>query len=396
MGYYTPSRLGDYLQCPLKYRFAYIDKIEKEGEGIEAFVGTCVHSALEQMLVLRKEYDREPSLELAEELYLKAWDESYHPGVIIRKPDLTPEDYKRRGLMMLRNYFEIESGQEFGRLLNLEKFLRFPLGENSIGGKIDRVHRDGNTIHIIDYKTSKDMMSQDAADRDRQLGLYELGIRQEFPDIEAVELHWYMLAHREVVTSVRDEEARRQLAESVCRIAGEIESTTDFRPCESKLCGWCDYRDECAEEKRKRTLKPEPEQMPAACELADEYAELSGRRGELNSQVKDIENRLEELKPLIGAVCKDEGAWSVEGSDCILDVAASTGYYIPSTNTPARARLEDLVREAGFWDEVSDISKSKVMKALDEGRFGEISDDVEGAFNSEEVFKIKVKPRDSS
>lgn len=267
MGYYTPSRLSDYLQCPLKYRFAYIDKIEKEGEGIEAFVGTCVHSALEQMLVLRKEYDREPSLELAEELYLKAWDESYHPGVIIRKPDLTPEDYKRRGLMMLRNYFEIESGQEFGRLLNLEKFLRFPLGENSIGGKIDRVHRDGNTIHIIDYKTSKDMMSQDAADRDRQLGLYELGIRQEFPDIEAVELHWYMLAHREVVTSVRDEEARRQLAESVCRIAGEIESTTDFRPCESNLCRWCDYRDACAEEKRNRTLKPEPSRYPQSASL---------------------------------------------------------------------------------------------------------------------------------
>ena len=211
MGYYTPSRLGDYLQCPLKYRFAYLDKIKKEGEGIEAFVGTCVHSALERMLVLKKEYGREPSYELAEELYLKAWDESYHPGVIIRRPDLTPEDYKRRGLMMLRNYFEIEAGQEFGRLTDLEKRLNFHLGENSIGGKIDRVHRDGNTIHIIDYKTAKNPMSQSEADSNMQLALYELGIREEFPDIEAVELHWYMLGHSEVVTSIRDEEARMRL-----------------------------------------------------------------------------------------------------------------------------------------------------------------------------------------
>ncbi len=394
MGYYSPSRLSDYVQCPLKYRFAYIDKIKKDEEGIEAFNGTCVHTALERMLVLSKEYDREPSYELAEELYLKAWDEAYHPGVIIRRADLTLDDYKRRGLMMLRNYFDIEAGQEFGRLLDLEKRLNFQLGENSIGGKIDRVHRDGDTIHIIDYKTSRGQMSQEDADSDRQLGLYELGIRQEFPDAEAVELHWYMLGHTEVVTSVRDEETRRRLAESVCRLADEIESTTDFRPCESRLCGWCEYQEECAEEKRKRTLKPEPEQVPTACDLADEYAELSGRRAALNSEVKGIEKRLEELKPMIGAACREEGAWSVEGTECVLDVAEKLGIHIPPKNTPARARLEALVRDSGLWDEVSEISKGLVQKALEEGRFGDISDEVGGAFDQREAFKIDVRPRE--
>jgi putative RecB family exonuclease len=394
VGYYTPSRLGDYLQCPLKYRFAHIDKIPRKTEGIEAFVGSCVHSALERMLVLKKDFDREPSLELAEELYLKAWEEDYHPGILVRQPDLTPEDYKRRGLMMLRNYFEIEAAQEFGRLMDLEKYLRFPLGENDIAGKVDRLQRDGDTIHVIDYKTSKSTMSQESADDDIQLALYELGIRQEFPDVESVQLHWYMLAHSQVVTSIRDEEARRNLAERISRIATEIETTTEFRPSEGTLCGWCDYQAECEEEKRSRTLRPAPEQLPGAGELADEYAELSSRKTELNSQVKDIDKRLEELKPIIGAVCRDQGAWSVEGSEHILDVEYGTGYYMPSPNTQERARLDDLVRRAGFWDEVSYVSTTKVMDALDEGRFGELSADVEGAFNRKETLKIKVRGRD--
>ncbi len=394
MGYYTASRLKDYLQCPLKYRFAHIDKIKKDTEGIEAFMGTCVHNALEKMLFLNKEYDREPAYELAEQLYLKAWDELYHPEVVIRKPDLTPEDYKRRGLMMLRNYFEIEAEQDFGCLLDIEKRLRFDLGENKIGGKIDRLHRDGGTIHIIDYKTSKDPMSQEDADSDRQLGLYELGIRQEFPDVQAVELHWYMLGHKEVVTSIRDEEARRQLAERICRIAEEIEGTNEFRPSEGSLCGWCEYTEECADEKRKRTLKPEPEQIPPACELADEYAKLSARKTALNSEVKEIDNRLDELRPLIGAACREEGAWSVEGSECILDVAESLGYSIPGKNTPEREQLEALVREVGIWEQVSDIAKAQVLEALDEGLFGALSADVEGAFEKKENLRIKLKPKE--
>lgn len=110
--------------------------------------------------------------------------------------------------------------------------------------------------------------------------------------------------------------------------------------------------------------------------------------------MRDIEERLEELRPMIGAACREEGAWSVEGSECILDVAEKLGYYMPSKNTPARARLEALIREAGLWEEVSDINKAQIQKAIDEGHFGELSADIEGAFDQKEVFKIDIRPRE--
>lgn len=394
MGYYSPSKINTYLLCPLKYRFAYVDKIKKDEVGVEAFLGTCVHNALERMLYLEKEFDRKPSYDLAEELFLKAWDELYHPEVVIRRPGVTAEDYRRRGLMMLSNFFEIEDGRQFGRLLSVEKYIRFPLGDNEIGGKIDRLHRDDDTIHIIDYKTSSNPMSQIAADSDMQLALYELGVRQEFPDVKSVELHWYMLGHSEMVTSVRDEEARRLLAERVCRIAAEIESASEFRPNEGGLCGWCEYQEECADEKRRRVIKRGAKRIPPACELADEYAALHAKKKALDSELKDIEEHFDRLKPLISEACRRKRAWSVEGSDCVLDVSADVSYGMPSKESPERLRLEAVIRDRGLWEQVSEVSKSKVLKAIDDGRLGKCAAEVKAMFDHEETCRIKIRPRE--
>ena len=395
MASYSPSRLQQYIQCPLKYRFQYVDGIKKEEEGIEAFVGSRVHETLERMLTLKTDFDREPSYELAEELFLKAWDEKYHPAVVIRESDVTPDDYKRRGLMMLRNYFEIEPLHDFGELLDLEQRLNFHVGEHSINGIVDRLQRDGGKLHVIDYKTSKGQMSQAQADEDRQLALYELGLRQLYPDIEEIELHWYMLAHREVVTSIRDAEARRRLEDQISCLIEEIESALDFRPKESTLCGWCDYAAECAAEKEQRTLKPdETASPPSPRDLADEYAELTEKQKDLNGEVNKIKKRLEELKPLLGAVCREEGAWSVEGSECILDVTEKSDYYMPPKGSQQRRLLEEVVRDCGLWEEVSDINKSLVADALSEGRFGSSHHDVAGALEQREQFNIKIRRKD--
>ena len=43
MTIYSHSRLEAFKSCPLKYKFNYIDKIKREEEGIEAFLGSRFH-----------------------------------------------------------------------------------------------------------------------------------------------------------------------------------------------------------------------------------------------------------------------------------------------------------------------------------------------------------------
>lgn len=250
MARYSHSRMATFGQCPLKYRFSYIDGIKKEEEGIEAFTGNRVHQALEELLRLEKEFDRKPDYRKAEELFLAAWDDKYHPAVLIRRRNMTVGDYRRRGLMCLRNFFEMERERDFGELLDLELLLSFQLGNAEMSGVVDRLHRDGGTYHIIDYKTSKRDMTGEDADKDSQLALYELGVRQLFPDVEEVVLHWYMLPHKNVVSSTRSPGQLDELERKVLALIERIESTTEFPPAESPLCGWCEYQRECEEVKR--------------------------------------------------------------------------------------------------------------------------------------------------
>jgi len=249
---YSHSRMETFKQCPLKYRFRYVDGIEKEEEGIEAFTGKCVHQALEELLGLKIKTGSEPNYGKAEQLFLAAWDDKYHPSVIIRRRNMTVDDYRQRGLLCLRNYFEMEKLRDFGELLDLELSLSFRIGNAEMTGVVDRLHRNGDTYHIIDYKTSKRDMSRQDADTDNQLALYEIGVRQLFPDAREVLLHWYMLPHRNIVDSSRSPLELERLEQNVLALIETIESTRDFVPVETPLCGWCDYRRECEEEKAKR------------------------------------------------------------------------------------------------------------------------------------------------
>ena len=390
MARYSHSKMKTFKQCPLKYRFGYIDRIKKEEEGIEAFTGSCVHKALEELLKLKKEFDREPDYEKAEELFLATWEEKYHPGIVIRRKDVTPDDYRRRGLMCLRNYFEMEKGQDFGELLGLEVRLNFPLAGSSIKGFIDRLQRDGNTFHITDYKVTRNDMAQEKADTDTQLALYEIGIRKLYPDVGNVVLHWYILPHNNVVNSVRSEGDLLELETEILALIDEIESTTEFLPVETSLCGWCEYQEECREEKKRRTVEASRVEPPVDT-LVEEYVQLNEERTTLNAQVKEIEKKLEDMRPRFAEVTRETGAWSIEGSDHVLDVDVGTGLYMPGKNTEERKLLEKLVRRTGIWGEMSEISKSRVLEALESGTFSDLGPDIRERFEERETVKIKVR-----
>ena len=363
MSRYSPSSLSTFEQCPLKYRFGSIDHIEKEEEGIEAFTGNLVHSALEVLLGRKKEFGAEPDYPKAEEVFQKLWEEKYHPGFLVRKEYAEPDDYRRKGLMCLKNFFQMDSMEDYGELVSLEMMLHFKLGERSMSGKVDRIQREGATYHIIDYKTSKDDMTQEEADEDRQLALYELGIRDKYPDAEQVILHWYMLANNNIVSSTRSESELSALKTGVLSLIDEIENTSDFLPEEGSLCGWCEFKEACEAEKEKRTLKA-TEVEPEIGDVVEDYTSLIEQQGRLNKELKTVKAELDQRKARLVEACIETNAWSIEGKEHALDVNKKTEFSIPKKGSEPRDALDALVREVGLWDEVTDLSKSAVVDAF--------------------------------
>jgi RecB family exonuclease len=70
---FSYSSLETYKKCPAQFKFRYIDKIYKQDEGIEAFMGKRVHEALEYLYGEVMAH-RLPFLDGVMEKYHEVWE----------------------------------------------------------------------------------------------------------------------------------------------------------------------------------------------------------------------------------------------------------------------------------------------------------------------------------
>ncbi len=49
---FSVSKIGTFENCPLQYKYAYIDRVEEEAEDtIKTFLGSRLHEALEKLYI---------------------------------------------------------------------------------------------------------------------------------------------------------------------------------------------------------------------------------------------------------------------------------------------------------------------------------------------------------
>ena len=81
---YSHSKLGTYENCPLKYKLRYRDRIKRDVEGIEAFLGTMVHDTLKKCC----DDARLTKVDTLDELlshFEKLWQQNWHDSFLITK-----------------------------------------------------------------------------------------------------------------------------------------------------------------------------------------------------------------------------------------------------------------------------------------------------------------------
>lgn len=249
MPIYSHSKLQSFEQCPLKYKFRYIDKIVPEiKQTIEGFLGNMVHESLEHLYKASMKKITIPLDELIE-FYARSWKEKITPEVKIVKEDVSEEFYFNKGIKFLINYYQ-KHAPFFDNTIETEKKIFVKLdnyGNYKLIGFIDRLvyDKEKNIFEIHDYKTSSSLKSQDELDKDRQLALYSLGIRELFPTAQDVHLIWHYLDFNETIRSFRTLEQLENLKSEIIKLIKKIESTTEFPPHPSILCKWCEFQKNC-------------------------------------------------------------------------------------------------------------------------------------------------------
>jgi len=362
---YSYSQLGTFETCPLKFKWRYIDRIEKpEEENVEAFVGSRVHEVLQKLhndLILSK-------LDSLEELlahYRTLWQQSWKPSIKIVQPDLTPENYFDYGAQCLRNYYEHYHPFNQSQTLKTETRISFtldPAGQYRLSGIIDRVaRRPDGTYEIHDYKTGRSLPPQVKVDSDRQLGLYQLGLMQQWTDVRRVELLWHYVGFKVTLRSRRRPEQLEALRTETIQLIDRIEAKRDFEPQKNDWCDWCEYRVDCPLWKHVaavEALPPAEFAADAGVQLANDYAQTKGeidRRGE----------RLEQIREQILEFCRQQQVSVLAGDGVRVAVKFQEKTKLPGKGDPLREQLEEFVRRIGRWDEVSGLNLHDLVRVLE-------------------------------
>jgi putative RecB family exonuclease len=246
----SPSRAGDFKQCPLLYRFRAIDRLPERPTRAQVR-GTVVHAVLERL------YDLPPpqrSPEAARALVEPVWQE-----LCEREPELVgqlfagPDDpalpeWLASAAPLLGAYFRLEDPRRLepeARELLVETELESGL---LLRGYVDRLDvAPTGQIRVVDYKTGAAPRQVAEARALFQMKFYALALLQ-LRGVVPTQLRLLYLADGESLTYQPDEAELRRFERTLdaiwlaIRTAGE---SGDFRPSPSGLCAWCSHKPLC-------------------------------------------------------------------------------------------------------------------------------------------------------
>jgi putative RecB family exonuclease len=367
MSAYSNSKLSTYEDCPQKYKLRYIDRIKppEDEEGVEAFLGLRVHETLEKLykeLLLTKLN----SLDELLEYYASQWQKNWHENVVITRKEFTADHYRATGKDAITNYYKRYSPFNQSKTLSTEFQVNFKIGDNGITGKIDRLSHNGDGIYEIhDYKTSRSLPTQDKLDSDWQLGLYQIGVQEKFPDAKEINFIWHYLIFDKEFSSTRSDAQLRDLEKEVLSLIKNIEKETIFSPKESHLCEWCEYPEYCPAKKHERKV----EALPLNKYLKDDGVTLVNKYASFKAKINELERELESIGDAAIKYAKKEGISKIAGSDHILKIDEKETLQFPQSKDEDRDELEAYIKKAGIWDRVSGLNVKKLSKMVEEERF---------------------------
>lgn len=357
---YSHSRINTFENCPLQYKFNYIEKIKCDEESIEAFVGSRFHETMEKLYQdLRF---RVYTLEELLSYYEDQWSKNYHENILIIRKERTVEDYKNLGRKCIEDYYRRYHPFNQRRVLAIEKRIVIDLqGDEKylVQGYIDRIdQKEDGTYEIHDYKTSGSLPEQSYLDQDIQLALYQIGIKNIWKDVEQVNLIWHYVTFDKEMSSTRTKEELETLKENIIALIDEIENTEEFLPKESVLCNWCAYPDLCPKQKhsyRVNKLSVNKYLDDDGVKLVNTYVQLDFQKKEYNEKIKEIENELDEIKEAVIKYAASEGLEVIVGSNKQLKISEKQKVSFPAKNSEGRKTLEEILRKLNKLEEVSTL-----------------------------------------
>lgn len=238
------SKITTFEQCPLKFKFQYINRFPTKTSPV-LLLGQTIHSSLEKFFDFSPE---KRELKLLKNLFRREWKierNKLRDEGDFEMDKATEIEHGKRGLMMLENFY---SSQLMSEPVQREQFVEASLNDEiQFLGRIDRLDKcmhDGKEgFKVIDYKTGK--LNERFVDFIQLFTYAWLMNEQGFKIYSSV--FYYLEPNKMIEKSLNDEifeQTRNTLIERSLPIYKAMEED-DFSPQKSALCPYCDYISMC-------------------------------------------------------------------------------------------------------------------------------------------------------
>lgn len=245
--YLSPSSIGTFRECPMKFKFSRIDRIV-EPPTWATHLGTFVHEVLENFYQLGADQRTVDSVRAVAADCWKTndWETKVNE---LANPQGTIVDFKKSAFECMTNLWHLEDPTST-ELDGMEHEVLAEVDGVAMKGFIDRFVFDSDgTVIISDYKTGKVPNPRFTNEDDKffQLITYALMLQEaDQEETSRVQL-LYLKAkqkHEVAVTPVKLNIARGVIVETKEMVDASC-STGDFATNVTRLCDWCYFKPQC-------------------------------------------------------------------------------------------------------------------------------------------------------
>ena len=235
----SSSSIETYKDCPLKYKYQDIDRIEGKTRKPFFSLGNTVHTVLELF-----HSEKKSTLDDLMELLDKNWD-SY--GYEFETEE---KQYMEDAKDMIGKYYNYIKNKD-DNVFSTEDDFSFELSNCTIKGRCDRIDvTKDNGVRVIDYKTSKKKMTEKEALKSVQLAIYAMYVKlsslkgddgRQLGSLPEKLIYLFLRFDDPEVSIQYTNEQLEEFKVEIESIASKILSK-DFTPIKGFHCRYCDYK----------------------------------------------------------------------------------------------------------------------------------------------------------
>jgi len=241
--YMSPSSIGTFNQCPMRYKFAKLDRISEPSTEAQ-ILGSFVHEILEELFKLdAKDRNESSARQIGKGLWNHSWSQEF---ANLPVQDSTENEFRWKAWWCVENYFALEDPTSFDAV-GIEQKVNGDIDGVPIFGIIDRWTLEDGKMVISDYKTGKKPKPRYEWEKQMQIMIYSI-LLEQMTEYEVKEAELIYLKFPSKAVYKPTEKVISNVKANIVQTWDELVTscaTGVFETRTGPLCNWCSFKGMC-------------------------------------------------------------------------------------------------------------------------------------------------------